>query len=375
MKIVYCINGVYNSGGMERVLMTKANYFAEHEGYEVIIVTSQQEGRPCFYSHSPNIRFYDLGINYDKDLKYNLFIRSIYKWRKKIKHRRQLSRFLFAEKPDVCISMFDFDFNFLYKIKDGSKKILEYHFCKQQKVIETTNLLLKFLQYIRVYWIWPRIIKHYDKFVVLTEEDKASWGNLPNIISIKNPIAKLPDKVADVSVKQVLSVGRICYQKGFERLIKIWAQVSPLFPDWKLLIRGNGNPSKLLLLSQKLGVENSLMIKPATAAIAEEYQNSSLYVSTARYEGLPMVIMEAMSYGLPVISFDCPCGPKELVQPGFGSLVKNGDIDAFANELVKWMRSEEMRREAGIKAREYISRYSQEEIMRAWLSLFDDLLK
>ena len=213
MKIVYCVSGTFNSGGIERVIMTKTNYLAEVVGYEVFIITSQQRGRTNFYPFSPKIKFYDLGLDYDLDLGLNLFIRLYRKWKKKAIHKRLLTSYLKELRPDICISTFDHSFNFLYKINDGSKKILEYHFSKRQKLIAASNFIVKAMQYMRISCYWTRIISHYDRFVVLTEEDKVAWGNIPNICVIPNAIIGLPLKKAALKNKYVLSVGRISKEK------------------------------------------------------------------------------------------------------------------------------------------------------------------
>lgn len=372
MKILYCINAAYNSGGMERVLMTKANYLADIAGYDVFIVTSQQHEKSTFFYFSERIHFHDLGINYDDIDKNNLFIKTFLKCRKKKKHKQLLTDYLNEIKPDIAISMFDYEFNFLHQIKDGSKKILEYHFNKRQKIIEASNIIMKLLQTLRI-WTWHNKVSQYDKFVVLTEEDKRYWGNLPNIVVIKNPIPKVPDTKALLNTKQVLSVGRISYQKGFDRLIKAWALVVPYYPDWKLLIRGNGDSTQLQKLIKQLGIDEYVKMEPATPNIAEEYLSSSVYAMTSRYEGLPMVLMEAMSYGLPCVSFACPCGPTDLIQSSYGSLVPDNDIRSFALALMNWMADETKRKEAGIKAREYIAQYTEEKIMKLWINLFKSL--
>ena len=374
MRVLYCINATYNSGGMERVLMTKANYLADVVGYEIFIVTVQQHGRNSFFPFSKRILFHDLGIDYDADQNENLFVRTIRKWRKKRKHKRLLGDYLHEVRPDIAISMFDYEFSFLHQIKDGSKKVLEFHFCKKQKIIEATNVFMRILQTLRV-MSWKRIVSKYDKFVVLTEEDKLAWGNLSNIMVIKNPIPKMPDTKALLNTKQVLSVGRISYQKGFDRLIKAWALVVPYYPDWKLLIRGNGDSTQLQKLIKQLGIDEHVKIEPATPNIAEEYLSSSVYAMTSRYEGLPMVLMEAMSYGLPCVSFACPCGPTDLIQSSYGSLVPDNDIKGFAVALMDWMNNGEKRKVGGEKSREFISKYAQERIMGQWLNLFDSLIK
>ena len=373
MKIAYTINSTYNSGGMERVLMTKSNYLSDIAGHEVTIITSQQHNKTNFFPFSKRIKFHDLNINYD-DSKGNPILKTLIKWKKRIIHKRLLTKYLNKIRPDICISMFDYDFTFLYQIKDGSKKILEFHFCKKQKVIESPNAIMKILQAIRI-WSWRKKIKKYERFIVLTEEDRKYWGNFNNIMVIKNPLLKIPNTKAKFDSKRVLSIGRISYQKGFDRLIQVWGIVSPNFPDWELHIVGGGDFSELKRQIQDLNIENNVKIKPATDKIEDEYINSSIYTMTSRYEGLPMVLLEAMSYGIPVISFSCPCGPKDLIQPEYGSLVQEGDIKGFASALMSWMENEEKRKIGGQKAKEYVKQYTQDKIMKQWLNLFENLIK
>lgn len=128
MKIVYCINGVYNSGGMERVLMNKANYLTDVFGYEVLIVTTEQKGRDTFFTFSPRIRFVDLGINYDDDKDNPLWIRLIKKRKRQRIHKQRLEKLLNEEKADVCISMFDRDVDFYIKSKTVARKFLNIIF-------------------------------------------------------------------------------------------------------------------------------------------------------------------------------------------------------------------------------------------------------
>ena len=372
MKIIYCINGTYNSGGMERILMNKANYLTDVLGYEVCIVTTEQKNRTNFFTFSPKVNFYDLGINYDKDK--NIFFRYFLNQLKKKKHRRALTELLVQEQPDICISMFDWEMDFLYKIKDGSKKILEYHFSKNVKLIEAKNKVVYFLQKIRI-WNWKRIVQRYERFVVLTEEDKKAWGDMYNICVIPNFLMELPKETASLTSNRVISVGRLSYQKGFDNLIKIWMIVHKVYPDWQLYIFGNGDKrEELETMVSQLGLINSIFLKEPTATIENEYLQSSVYVMSSRYEGLPMVLLEAMSYGLPIVSFTCPCGPRDLIEKSFGSLIPSGDTDAFARELMIWMANYEKRQVAGKNARSAAGHYLQSKIMEKWNQLFLEVI-
>ena len=374
MKIIYCINGTYNSGGMERVLMNKANYLAEVLGYEVGIVTTEQKGRDHFFIFSPKIHFFDLGINYDDDRDKNLFRRLFLKQLKKKEHHKRLSQLLFRECPDVCVSMFDRDADFLYRIKDGSKKVLEYHFSRYSKLVSTKNRVIRWMQAIRIAG-WKFMVRRYDRFVVLTEEDKKAWGNIPNMEVIPNFIRDLPAERALLLNKRVVSVGRLNYQKGFDRLIKVWQRVHRVYPDWQLYIFGDGEKRQELEASvEELQLSDCIFLMPVTSDIVEEYLKSSVYVLCSRYEGFPMVLLEAISYGLPIVSFDCPCGPRDLIRKSFGSLVPDGETETFAKELMNWMADVDKRKRAGENARRTAGHYLQQKIMKKWQQLFESLV-
>lgn len=374
MKIVYCINGTYNSGGMEKVLCNKANYFSDQLGYDVTIITTEQKGRQNFFNFSNKIKFIDLGINYDDDKNTNIFIRVYESYKKRKIHLLKLRKVLEIIKPDICISMFDRDFSFLYKIKDGSKKILEFHFCKKMKVIEQRNIVMKIIQYVRVS-TWKNIVKKYDKFVVLTEEDKNDWGNLKNIIVIPNSISQTNNEKAKLQNKNVLSIGRASYQKGFDLLLKAWAQSAKKHKDWQLTIVGGGNKDYMIDLIKKLKLENNVILKQPTTEISKEYLNASVYVMSSRYEGLPMVLIEALNYGLPIVSFACPCGPKDLIGDNIGGiLVKNYKIKELSHAINRVIENKEERLKMGDEAVKKAQFYSEETIMKRWTELFAETL-
>ena len=374
MKLIYCINAVSNSGGMERILMHKANYLADVMGYDVTIVTTEQGGCEPFFHFSPKIKFIDLDVDYgdraDKKKK-NIVWKVFWKFLQKSKHKKRLNNLLNKEKADVVISLFNNDISFLSKIKDGSKKILEFHFSYSYKLIEANNPLVRLVQKLRLY-VWKKNISQFDRFVVLTHEDKASWGGMDNIMVIPNFIPALPIEKSSCSSKRVIAVGRAEYQKGFDMLITAWKNVAAKFPEWSLDIFGNGEKKLLEYQISKLGLNTVVKLHPATKNIAIEYVNSSLFVLSSRYEGLPMVLLEAMSYGLPVVAFECPCGPKEIIEDSFGTLVPNGDINGLANSIVEWISNNEKCIEGGRSARIAIQKYTQDVIMKQWVYLLEN---
>ncbi|WP_299231493.1 glycosyltransferase family 4 protein [uncultured Bacteroides sp.] len=373
MKIIYTINSTYNSGGMEKVLCNKVNYFCKELGFDVIIITTEQKNRENFFSFDQKIKFIDLAINYDDDLNTNRVIRFFRERKKRKLHKRFLERIIYQEKPDICISMFDRDFNILHKIKDGSKKILEFHFCKKMKVLEQKNPMMKLIQFLRIKG-WENIVSKYDRFVVLTDEDKKHWGNIKNINVIPNSMEINTSNHSDINKKNVLSIGRMSYQKGFDMLVQAWQKVIKIHPEWKLTIVGGGEKESIRKKICKLGLNNNIELKPPTHNIEHEYVNASIYVMSSRYEGLPMVLIEAMSYGLPIISFSCPCGPKDLIDKEYGILVKPNNIEELANSIIMLIESKEKRLYLRNQSLKRAKDFSKDRIMNIWVNLFNDLL-
>lgn len=373
MKIAYCIAGTCHSGGMERVLANKANYLVK-QGYEVVIITTDQRDTPSFFPLNKKIKCYDLGINYEENNGRSFFNKLIHYPGKQRKHKKRLIDLLKKEKPDITISMFCNDISFMPHIKDGSKKILEIHFSKYKRIQYGRKGLWKLADR----WLSrqdEKWVRRFDKFVVLTEEDRRYWGNLHNITVIPNARTFTPSQTADMENKKVIAVGRYTYQKGFERLIEAWHLIIPDFPDWRLEIVGDGEQRAMLKeMTARYGIENSVVLVPANNEIEKHYLSSSVYAMTSRYEGLPMVLLEAQAFGLPIISFNCKCGPSDIVDNGKnGFLVEESDIPAFASQLRKVMADIELRKKMSRNALETSKKFSVEPVMSHWMQLFKSL--
>lgn len=373
MRIIYCIAGTYRSGGMERVLAGKANWLAA-KGHDILIVTTDQRGMKPFFPLSGGIRTVDLGIDYELNNGGTFFDKLMHYPFKQIRHKRALEDLLKREKADIVISMFCGEANLLPSIQDGSRKILEIHFSR-----------FKRLQYGRK-GLWALadrfrsrrdmvIVRKYDRFVVLTEEDRELWGDLPNICVIPNasPFEDVTPSMLDSH--RVVSVGRFCYQKGYDRLIDAWKIVKSRNNDWQLDIYGGGElHSELQERIHRLGLGDSVHLLPPRKDISSAYQRSSLLALSSHYEGLPMVLLEAQSFGLPMVSFACHCGPRDVIVDGQnGFLVPEGDVELLAERLLTLMSDEALRRRMGESALALSSRFTTEAVMRKWMDLFSTL--
>lgn len=376
MKIIYCTHSTYNPGGMERVLYNKVKYFSEQMHWDVTVVTTDQHNRLPFYPFPESVRMIDLGINYSEDNVKRAFGKIYGYLKKRKKHRRLLEELLMQEKADIVVSLYPSESSFIPYIKDGSRKVLEIHYCKFFRLQYGRKGLLGAIDKWRT-WQDERIVRRFDKFVVLTNEDRGYWGNLPNIEVIPNAAMFVADRYSDVSVKRVIAVGRLDYQKGFDRLIQAWEIVnkSGKYDDWRLDIFGQGDWKDMLQgMIDKKGLNGSAFINKPTKNIGEEYADSSMLVMSSNYEGFPMVMIEAMACGLPVVAFDFKCGPKDIIRnEENGLIIHNGDIKALADGIMKLMEDTENRKRMSLNARKIVDTYSEKAVMEKWIGLFNNL--
>lgn len=378
MKLIYCIHSVCNPGGMERVLLNKVTYLVKTLGWDITVVTTDQKGKAPFYPFPKEVRMIDLDINYSDDNSKNVFRKITgYLYRKQL-HRKRLSTLLEKEKADIVISLYPSESSFIPDIKDGSKKVLELHYCKFFRLQYGRIGLLGMIDKWRTRQD-EKIVSRFDKFVVLTNEDRGYWGNLRNIEVIPNAAMLVSNGYSDAQNKRVIAVGRLDYQKGFDRLIRAWriVQQNEAFHEWNLDIFGQGEWKEMLQqMIDEAGLQDSMRINQPTKQIGNEYVRSSILVMSSHYEGFPMVMIEAMACGLPVVSFDYKCGPKDIIRHGEnGLLVHDGDIEGLAAAMMKLMDDEAYRKRLSDNAKKIISTYSEETVMNRWIALFNGLIK
>lgn len=376
MRIIYCIHSLYNPGGMERVLLGKVAYLKSHTDCDIQIVTTNQGGRPVFFGLPEGVGLTDLDINYESGAQSGPLKKIAVYLRKKRLHRKRLTELLMREKADIVVSLFPSESSFIPDIRDGSKKVLELHFNRYFRTQYGRSGIIGAIDRLREKSDL-KLVRKFDKFVVLTEEDMEYWGALPNIVAIPNSSLFTTAGTADTSVHRIIAVGRLDHQKGFDRLLESWRKVrgEKDLEDWKLDIFGQGEwKDSLQKYIDDNGMSDSVHLMGTTNDIAAEFTSSSVIAMSSRYEGLPMVLIEAMACGLPAVSFACKCGPRDIIEDGRnGLLVADGDTSALADALIRIMRDDDMRRRMSAEAVKVREKYDEKAIMDRWISLFGEL--
>ncbi|WP_312364692.1 glycosyltransferase family 4 protein [Sphingobacterium sp.] len=376
MKILYYLPSLYTSGGLERIIIFKANYFADHlPNVEVVLMTSEQLNKPSFFPLSEKVKHVDIDVRIDYPFDQSPLLKVL---RFPFLYRRFKNKFLQIlrqEKPDIVISTIRREINFLPLLNDGSVKVAELHVTKEFYHPNFPKGINGFLRK-RKDTIRLEKLKLMDAVVFLTAQEKSFWPELSNVHVIPNPIVLRPREQSLCQAKQVIAVGRYVPQKGFDLLIEAWRIVNVRHPDWVLKIYGDGSPVELQYQIDRLGLAESCRLKPSTTAIEKKYCDSSIFVLSSRYEGFGMVLIEAMACGLPAVAFDCPSGPSEIVRDGEdGYLVENGNVEELAKRICDLIEDDLLRKEMGERAQLNSARFHMENIAAQWKDLFESFGK
>ena len=384
MKIVYFFPNLKDSAGTERMLNVKANYLADVLHHEVTIITYRQFNDPIFFDFSKKIKFVHFniqdptpnlkGLNYwEKRKRYRNFMQT---------YRQKVEEYLYKNPTDIAISMyFGAEHKFLPLLKDGSKKLMEYHFhfdiMPFSKNLKAEWSVRNFRMKIQTK-LFQRTLNKYDKIIVLTEQDQQEWEKyFDNITNIPNPITIQPIQ-ADPQLKKVLAVGRFTYQKGFNYLIDAWAIINKDFPNWKLNIYGSGElEEEFINQIKRLNLEKSIHIYPPRKDINRVFSQHSIYALSSRFEGFPLVLIESLASGLTPVAFECKNGPKQMMGDSRlkDFLVQPFDVKEFAEKLKILMENESLRTEMSKEAVNVSKRYELIPIMELWQETFSHLIK
>ena len=372
MRILYVCDALAIYGGLERVLVDKTNWLVDHGGDEVCLLTVNQGPHPiCFPLHS-GVLYGDLDIRFYQQ--YHLPF-----WKRFIKSR-QLHH-LFRErlacriknfKPDVIVcARLDYVRDMI-RVKGEISVVFESHSSRLASRFEGDGLLRR----LHV-WYLQRAAKKVQMVVALTKGDADEWRKLtPNVCMIPNIVhLNVSGVYSDCTAKTVIYVGRFCKQKEVGSLLHIWTHVHQRHPDWSLQIYGGYGEEQDALLNEIKQMDANILVHEPTSDILEKYKESSILLLTSRYEPFGLILPEAMSCGLPVVAFNCPYGPADIINDEVdGFLVCERDIEKFVDRVCLLIENQSLRVKMGQIGVKSSQRYSENRIMPQWKQLFERIM-
>ncbi len=367
MRIVLAIYSLSGAGGAERVMTTMANYWSE-KGWAVTIITFDDGSKPPFYRLHPAVKLVVLNL---KSKTGNIIGRIYYFLSKNLRVRRCLLR----EKPDVIIS---------FTAKTNMKVLRAMLFTKIPVIVSERNSRTRVSQsfFQRKY---RNCLYRNSRFIVC--QTRAMRDALParlqrQSIIIPNPVKKAGDQELNPEPPLPLPEGKLLfavshmsrekiYQKGIDLLIPVFARLAAKHSQWQLVILNDG-PEKHLVVQEiaRHKLEGRVFLPGKTKDIFSTFNKGHLFVLASRYEGFPNALCEAMACGLPVVSFDCPTGPADIIRHGTdGFLVPAGDTAGLEQALDRLMGDAQLRRQMSRRAAEIVDRFSLEKVMALWEQL------
>lgn len=358
MKLGFVIGNMSHSGGTERVLSLIANGLAKRN-HEVVVI-SMWGKKELVFPLGRTIKRYRLSEEYPKGIKGNLKnIIGLYQ----IVKKEQVAVLV---DVDLILTFYSLPLRILLP---GLKRISWEHF----------NYYYQFRKHNRIRRIAMRLAAAFsDVLLVLSKEDMGYYkSNLKvraRLCQIYNPNTYEGIVSHKPREKLVFAAGRLTKAKGFDYLLKSWQLLEKDFPDWKLCIAGSGEEEDGLLSMKRQMDLKALEFVGNVKDIEAYYERAALFVLPSRNEGFGMVLIEAMAYGIPVVSFSCKAGPKDIITDGEdGFLVPAGDYRSFADKMRCLMESQELREQMGRKAKESTGRFRVEGILKQWEELLESL--
>jgi glycosyltransferase involved in cell wall biosynthesis len=356
MKILYISTRIDGSGGLQRSLSVRLNHLAKI-GYEIYLLTTNSENRPTYFPLDNRIS------HIERQNVSNLFV------------YRKLIQTTYKEiNPDLVIVTDNGLKGFLipYFISKSIKIIYELHSTKEQ-LITDNNKFFGILGISKI--LIHTSSKKFSAFAVLSKKEAQKW-NLKNLYVIPNPITIPNSKQSSLQNKKVIFVGRLKLVKGVDFLLQIWDKVNQKHPDWTLEVYGEKFPEfDIQRAINEKGLGSSIFLHGPVSSIEEKYSDASIFLMTSRIEPFGLVLTEAMSCGIPCVSFDAPTGPSSIIENEHtGFLISCFDIELFSTKVIELIENENLRNQMGKNAKQSSEKYNQEKIMKQWLVLYKNLI-
>ena len=374
MKVAYVVRSLAIWGGFERVLVDKANALAKR-GVDVTMITADQGRHPVPYTVDSMVKQTDLQVFFHHQYRRRGIMRILDRAVRVLRYRQRLRAALRTEKPDIVVTSATALVSSVISCAAQIPVVVECHtICSQ---IVDTGLVRP----IRKKLLF-RALRKAACLVTLTPEDAQEWRRFlgDRVCCIPNILHPFADALTPLQRHRsttdedgtILFVGRLAEQKGINHLLNIWKRISALYPSWHLRIVGDG---ELRQEVETLAAESPhIELLPPTEQIAMHYLQCDILALTSRFEPFGLVLTEAMSCSLPVVSFDSPYGPRNIINSGTdGVLVENGNDQAFISALSRLISSPDLRQKMGAKAAESVGRFMPENVIPQWLDLFNRL--
>lgn len=386
MNILFCVNSLGVFGGMECVTIVKANALADIPGNNVAICYTDKGNFPAtIHPLSDKVQTYDLGTPYwcftsARDMLCR-FIPTVRRT------RRALEQLIGQFRPDVVITTGAYEKFAIASISGKMLAKLAGHPVVKIREFHFASTYRRYIAHTAIQHIRARVIevfehhflsRCFDKSYLLTRADLANFGNCPRYDYMYNP-CRFSGDVPEGKERQkvILASGRLCQQKNLGELIQIWADVAPSAPGWKLRIVGSGSEERhLRSLVEQYRLEDSVELPGQSTDIPGEMLRASIYTMTSHYEGMPLVLIEALHHGLPVVTYRLPYGPDEIVRDGIdGYVVEYGNKDAFANRLTQLINNQPIRNKIGKDGKQRSKDFDTDRIAELWMHKYRSLIK
>lgn len=368
MRIVYCINRLA-VGGIEAITVAKANLLSE-KGNQVWIITCCEASPSSPFPISEKVTL--CGIDYPCSF--------IYKFPWNIFHisftvKKKLRGLLREIEPDIVVSADGIDKWLVPVRKPSWSSIREIHSFHDSRWMVPGSMRHKLIVRVGEFLDYKRV-KRYDRIVILTEEDyKKYWKRKANVCVIPDFCRFTRGKISQQVNKRIIAVGRLADEKDYPSLLRVARIVFNRYPDWCLDILGEGDERPVIeSMIKRYSLQDNVFLQGAQTNVQDWMAESSILVLTSKYEGFAMVLVEAMTCGLPVVSYACPVGPKDIISDGVdGFLVPPGDEETFASRICELIADEPMRKRMGASALKKSERYEADTVINQWIDLFEQL--
>ena len=377
MKVVYVLNDIGAQGGGIKIIIDKANYLAERFGYDVSIVSWSNCPDKIFYYVSDKVKKEYLDIHYYSQYHYKYPIRL---WKKYILNKNlknRLNHVVQRIDPDILICLSVHKADIVCSLKCRAKKIIECHearFFMTSRIWNHSTLTFALNKFYSMLY-FRTIEKKADVVITLTDGAKQLWHKAKHVEVIPDFSSIINKDYSDCKNKRIIAVGRLGKEKGFERLLDIWLIVSKKYPDWHLDIYGDGELKEQLYNKIESNHIRNVTLCGAKSNISKEYSESSICAVTSYFEGFSLVLLEAIKHGVPCIAYDCPFGPRNIIEDGkCGFLIEEGNITLFAEKLCILIEDEQLRHHFSKAALERAKFFDTGTIMMRWKKLFEDLI-